>query len=47
MQYPALANFALDVDSMTAEFAEIPSVSVRPEEVPAGCEDKNRYILLS
>lgn len=43
MQYPALANFALDVDSMTAEFAEIPPVSVRPEEVPSGCEDKNRY----
>ncbi|CAG4955544.1 unnamed protein product [Parnassius apollo] len=43
MQYPALANFALDVESISAEFAEIPSVSVRPEEVPAGCEDKNRY----
>lgn len=43
MQYPALANFALDIDSITAEFAEIPSVSVRPDEVPPGCEDKNRY----
>ncbi|KAJ0174948.1 hypothetical protein K1T71_009089 [Dendrolimus kikuchii] len=43
MQYPALANFALDMESMTAEFAEIPSVTVRPEEVPPGCEDKNRY----
>ncbi|KAJ2949383.1 hypothetical protein O0L34_g15295 [Tuta absoluta] len=43
MQYPALANFALDVDSMSAEFTEIPSVSVRPDEVPPGCEDKNRY----
>ncbi|CAH2269407.1 putative GPI-anchored protein pfl2 [Pararge aegeria] len=43
MQYPALANFALDLDSITAEFSEIPSVSVRPDEVPPGCEDKNRY----
>ncbi|KOB78002.1 Uncharacterized protein OBRU01_03186 [Operophtera brumata] len=43
MQYPALASFALDVDSMTAEFAEIPSISVKGEEVPPGCEDKNRY----
>ncbi|CAB3244986.1 unnamed protein product [Arctia plantaginis] len=43
MQYAALASFALDVESMTAEFAEIPSLTVRPEEVPPGCEDKNRY----
>ncbi|XP_034833428.1 uncharacterized protein [Maniola hyperantus] len=43
MQYPALANFALDIDSITAEFSEIPSVTVRPDEVPPGCEDKNRY----
>ncbi|XP_026741330.1 flocculation protein FLO11 [Trichoplusia ni] len=43
MQYAALANFALDIESMTAEFSEIPSVTVRPDEVPPGCEDKNRY----
>ncbi|XP_061379397.1 mucin-2 [Danaus plexippus] len=43
MHYAALANFALDIDSITAEFSEIPSVTVRPEEVPPGCEDKNRY----
>lgn len=43
MQYAALANFALDTESMTAEFSEIPSVVVRPDEVPAGCEDKNRF----
>lgn len=43
MNYAALANFALDIDSITAEFAEIPTVNVRPEEVPPGCEDKNRY----
>ncbi|CAK1541993.1 unnamed protein product [Leptosia nina] len=43
MNYAALANFALDMDSITAEFSEIPSVTVRPEEVPPGCEDKNRY----
>ncbi|XP_047532201.1 uncharacterized protein LOC125067593 isoform X2 [Vanessa atalanta] len=43
MQYAALANFALDIDSIVAEFAEIPSVTVRPDEVPPGCEDKNRY----
>ncbi|XP_053611380.1 mucin-2 [Plodia interpunctella] len=43
MQYAALANFAMDVESICAEFAEIPSVTVRPDEVPPGCEDKNRY----
>ncbi|XP_068622576.1 uncharacterized protein [Battus philenor] len=43
MQYAALANFALDTESMSAEFHEIPSVSVSPERVPPGCEDKNRY----
>ncbi|XP_052752216.1 receptor-type tyrosine-protein phosphatase zeta-like [Galleria mellonella] len=43
MNYAALANFALDVDSIIAEFSEIPSVTVRPDEVPPGCEDKNRY----
>lgn len=43
MQYPALASFALDVESMTAEFTEIPSITVKGEEVPPGCEDKNRY----
>ncbi|XP_038221909.1 flocculation protein FLO11 isoform X2 [Zerene cesonia] len=43
MNYAALANFALDIDSITAEFSEIPTVTVRPEEVPPGCEDKNRY----
>ncbi|XP_072938249.1 uncharacterized protein [Epargyreus clarus] len=43
MNYAALANFALDIESMSAEFAEIPSITVRPDEVPPGCEDKNRY----
>lgn len=43
MQYAALASFAMDIESMTAEFSEIPSVTVRPDEVPPGCEDKNRY----
>lgn len=43
MQYAALANFAMDIDSIIAEFTEIPSVTVRPDEVPPGCEDKNRY----
>ncbi|CAH0758270.1 unnamed protein product [Diatraea saccharalis] len=33
----------MDIESMSAEFAEIPSVTVRPDEVPPGCEDKNRY----
>ncbi|XP_063627224.1 mucin-2 [Cydia splendana] len=43
MNYAALANFALDMESMSTEFAEIPSITVRPDEVPPGCEDKNRY----
>lgn len=43
MNFAALANFAIDIDSIISEFSEIPSVTVRPEEVPPGCEDKNRY----
>lgn len=43
MQYAALANFAIDTESIAAEFSEIPIITVRPDEVPAGCEDKNRY----
>ncbi|KAL4717125.1 hypothetical protein ACJJTC_017012 [Scirpophaga incertulas] len=43
MQLAALASFAQDVDAMTAEFAEIPAPAVRPDAVPPGCEDKNRY----
>lgn len=43
MQFAALANFALDQDSIVSEFNEIPSVTVRADEIPPGCESKNRY----
>ncbi|KAH9638061.1 hypothetical protein HF086_014922 [Spodoptera exigua] len=42
MQYAALANFAMDIESMTAEFSEIPSVTVRPDEGPGNI--RNYYI---
>lgn len=43
MQFAALANFALDQDSIMSEFNDIPTITVRADEVPPGCESKNRY----
>ncbi|XP_077285782.1 uncharacterized protein LOC143910989 [Arctopsyche grandis] len=43
MQFAALANFALDQDSIMSEFNDIPTITARADEVPPGCESKNRY----
>lgn len=43
MQFAALANFALDQESIISEFNEIPTITARADEVPPGCESKNRY----
>lgn len=49
---PALKNNPLNIAGLTAfvtkkhdifdEFKELPTVTARVDEVPAGCEDKNR-----
>lgn len=38
-----LATFSQKRVSINEEFKEIPTVTARIEEVPVGCEDKNRY----
>lgn len=39
----ALGKMATDKIAIYEEFKEIPLVTARVEEVPPGCEDKNRY----
>uniref|UniRef100_A0A1L8DJY0 Protein tyrosine phosphatase n=1 Tax=Nyssomyia neivai TaxID=330878 RepID=A0A1L8DJY0_9DIPT len=39
----ALDTFSQDKDKIYEEFKEIPLVTARVDEVPQGCEDKNRY----
>uniref|UniRef100_A0A6B2EF70 Putative mucin-22-like isoform x1 n=1 Tax=Phlebotomus kandelakii TaxID=1109342 RepID=A0A6B2EF70_9DIPT len=39
----ALDTFIQDKDKIYEEFKEIPLVTARVDEVPQGCEDKNRY----
>uniref|UniRef100_A0A7G3AQU3 Putative mucin-5ac n=1 Tax=Lutzomyia longipalpis TaxID=7200 RepID=A0A7G3AQU3_LUTLO len=39
----ALDTFVQDKDKIYEEFKEIPLVTARVDEVPQGCEDKNRY----
>lgn len=43
LNFPALAKFATNVEDMTAEFEEIPQVTARTNELPEGCDTKNRY----
>ena len=43
LDYQSLRNFNKNKTSIYDEFKEIPQVSVRVEEVPENCEDKNRY----
>ncbi|XP_055544621.1 mucin-5AC isoform X2 [Wyeomyia smithii] len=38
-----LANIIQNKTAMYDEFKEIPNVTARADEVPEGCEDKNRY----
>jgi hypothetical protein len=39
---PSLATFVQSKHSIHEEFKEIPQVTARADEVPTGCEDKNR-----
>ena len=43
MDYKSLQDFSRNKTSIHDEFKEIPQISVRVDEVPEGCEDKNRY----
>ncbi|KAG5671948.1 hypothetical protein PVAND_002116 [Polypedilum vanderplanki] len=43
LDYQSLQDFAKKKTSIHDEFKEIPQVTVRVEEVPENCEDKNRY----
>lgn len=39
----ALSSFVTDQNSIFEEFKDIPQITARVDEVPAGCEIKNRY----
>lgn len=39
----ALSSFVTDQNSIYEEFKDIPQITARVDEVPAGCETKNRY----
>ena len=43
LDYKSLQDFSKNKTSIHDEFKEIPQLSVRVDEVPEGCEDKNRY----
>lgn len=43
LDYNSLQVFAKNKTSINDEFKEIPQVSVRVDEMPDNCEDKNRY----
>ncbi|KAL7018855.1 hypothetical protein ACKWTF_010930 [Chironomus riparius] len=43
LDYQSLQDFTKNKISIYEEFKEIPQVSVRVDEVPENCEDKNRY----
>uniref|UniRef100_A0A1A9VPL5 protein-tyrosine-phosphatase n=1 Tax=Glossina austeni TaxID=7395 RepID=A0A1A9VPL5_GLOAU len=38
-----LARFVQEKSNIYEEFRDVPQVTARPDEVPLGCEDKNRY----
>lgn len=43
LNIPSLAAFVQNKNGIYDEFKEIPQVTARVDEVPAGCESKNRY----
>ncbi|XP_044258859.1 filamentous growth regulator 23 [Tribolium madens] len=43
LNFPALGKFATNLDDIKAEFEEIPQITARTNELPDGCETKNRY----
>lgn len=43
LNFPALAKFALNQEGIATEYEDIPQVTARTNELPDGCETKNRY----
>lgn len=43
INFAGLANFASDQNAIDEEFASIPVVAVKPDELPPSAETKNRY----
>lgn len=43
MNFQSLVKFVDNSEEISAEFDEIPQVTARANEVPPGCETKNRY----
>ncbi|KAB0800351.1 hypothetical protein PPYR_06091 [Photinus pyralis] len=43
LNFPALAKFANNAEAIAAEFEEVPQVTAQTNELPEGCETKNRY----
>ncbi|RZC33380.1 mucin-22 [Asbolus verrucosus] len=43
LNFPALGKFANNLEDMRAEFEEIPQITARTNELPEGCDTKNRY----
>ncbi|KAL1140038.1 hypothetical protein AAG570_007015 [Ranatra chinensis] len=43
LNFAGLTNFANDRSKLDEEFSKIPIVTVKPDELPAGSESKNRY----
>lgn len=43
LNFPALAKFANNTEKIAAEFDEVPQVTAQTNELPEGCDTKNRY----
>lgn len=43
LNFPALAKFASNAEAIAGEFDEVPQVTAQTNELPEGCETKNRY----
>lgn len=43
LNFQGLAKFTTDTEGIAKEFEEIPQVTAQTNELPEGCETKNRY----
>ncbi|KAF5300792.1 hypothetical protein FQR65_LT09095 [Abscondita terminalis] len=43
LNFPTLAKFAINASAIASEFEEVPQVTAQTNELPEGCEAKNRY----
>jgi protein tyrosine phosphatase len=43
LNFAGLANFSSDRSRLDEEFIQIPSINVKPDELPPDAETKNRY----